>query len=464
MKEVGILIVSYGSRAASMVDAFSRSDKYDVTFYIADKQNNPYNLKMAKISEGDHEVTGLDVNRIFGFARKYRDEIDFGIVGPEGPIIDGVRDRIENELCIPIICPTSKYALEGSKVRQREIIDKVHPSANPEYKVFSKDQYQTEKEAIEDLNKWIEQNGIEVAVKPDTPAAGKGVGVWGDHFTTKKELIEDWFLPNLKGGKVILEEKVDGEEWSLQFISDGTHLIPTPPVRDYKRAYDRDLGPNTGGMGTYTYKKTQLPFMDPEDWEEGIEIAKKIFIELKKNTRPENLRGVPLYMGYVSCKDGVKAFEINSRFGDPECQNTMALIKDDFVDVCLKMIEGELDEIKFKDKCTVLTYAVPMTYGNARKEYTGTKKINLQNAHRLKEKYGENLRIHQGSMIEENGVTKTGTSRTVSTVGIADTIQEAREISLEAIRRIDGALWNRWDIASKEHIQESKQNMKEIRK
>ncbi|UOY10183.1 hypothetical protein [Methanonatronarchaeum sp. AMET6-2] len=463
MKEVGILVVSYGSRAASMVEAFSSSDKYDVTFYIADKQRNPYNMKMARISDGDHKVTGLNVDMITEFARNYRDEIDFGIVGPEGPIIDGVRDRIEKELCIPIICPTSKYALEGSKLRQREIIDKVYPSANPNYKVFSMDDYETEEMAVKDLERWIDRNGIEVAVKPDTPAAGKGVGVWGDHFTTKKELIEDWFLPNIRGGTVLIEEKVLGEEWSLQFISDGKHLIPTPPVRDYKRAYDRDLGPNTGGMGTYTYRKNRLPFMTEQDWQDGIEIAKNIFMELKKEAGPEDLRGVPLYMGYASTEDGLKVFEINSRFGDPECQNTMALMKDDFVEVCLKMIEGELDEIRFHDKCTVLTYAVPMTYGDAREQYTGSRKIDLKKAQRLRQKYGENLKIHQGSMIEEDGVIKTGTSRTVCTVGIADTIKQARNISLNAVRKIDGPLWNRWDIASEEHINESKQNMKEVR-
>ncbi|OKY77169.1 MAG: Phosphoribosylamine-glycine ligase PurD [Candidatus Methanohalarchaeum thermophilum] len=459
MEEIGILIVSYGARAAAMVKAFSDSTEYDVKLYIADKQKNPYNIKMAQETGGKHRKTGLDVENIVKFAKKIKDELDFCIVGPEDPIINSVRERVEEETNTPVIAPTSEYALEASKVRQRKILSEVAPASNPEYKVFDPEDYANKEEAIGELQKWLSEFGKQVAVKPDTPTAGKGVGVWGDHFSSEEELIKDWFIPNLKDGKVIVEEKVEGEEFSVQFISDGHHLIPTPPVRDYKRAFDRDLGPNTGGMGSYTYQKTKLPFMDKNDWKKGKEIAKKVFEKLREEGASKELRGIPLYMAYITDGDQVKTLEINSRFGDPEGINTLIQMKDDFVDVCLKIIKGNLTEINFKDLKTVLTYAVPMTYGGAREQYSGDKKVDLSKCYDLKKRYKNKLRIYEANLEKLDEEIKAGTSRSIAMVGVADQIEKAREISLKSIKKIDAPLWNRWDVASKEHIKESENNI-----
>ena len=105
MEKVGILVVSYGSRAAAMVDAFSRSENYAAEIYVADKQKNPFNVEKAK----RHVVIpDLNVEEICEFAKKYEDHIDFGMVGPEKPIIDGLRDVVEKETRIPMICPTKR--------------------------------------------------------------------------------------------------------------------------------------------------------------------------------------------------------------------------------------------------------------------------------------------------------------------------------------------------------------------
>ena len=109
MEKVGILIVSYGSRAAAMIDAFVRSEEYTPKLYVADKQKNPFNLKHA---EKHTVIPDLNVNEILKFAKKHRDHIDFGIVGPEKPIIAGVRDTIEKKTDIQMICPTSPYYAE----------------------------------------------------------------------------------------------------------------------------------------------------------------------------------------------------------------------------------------------------------------------------------------------------------------------------------------------------------------
>jgi phosphoribosylamine-glycine ligase len=271
------------------------------------------------------------------------------------------------------------------------------------------------------------------------------------------------FLSIFEHGPVIIEEKIEGEEFSLQFFSDGVHLIPTPAVRDYKRAFDGDKGPNTGGMGSYKDVNNLLPFMHQKDWEEALTIGNKIFKKLKGNGSNPGLRGVPMYMAYTIAKDGIKIFEINSRPGMPEIQNLMPILEDDFVDVCFSMINGNLRSLKFEQKATVVTYKVPPTYGGKEKEFLGDKRVDLSETEKLKEKYGERIRIYPCSMELRGNETFALKSRTVCVVGIGDNVQEAREISLAGINTIKGNLWYRTDIASKEHIRNSIEHVKRLR-
>ena len=128
VETVGIGIVSYGSREVAMAKAFLSSTKYNVELYIADRLRNIYNAKHAK----EHVVIPtLDIKEIGAFFKRHRDRIDFGIVGPEDPIIQGIREEVEKETRIPLICPTKEYALERSKVAQRHLLGKVVPDANP---------------------------------------------------------------------------------------------------------------------------------------------------------------------------------------------------------------------------------------------------------------------------------------------------------------------------------------------
>ncbi len=457
---IGILGISYGSRFACMADSLSRSG-HNVKLFIADKQGNPYNIKKAGETGGKHIVIpDLSVDDITKFAKRHEKEIDFGVVGPETPGMNGIRDMIEKETKIKMICPTAEYFVERSKAEQRRLIEKIVPSANPKFKVFDSSAHGSKNEVKKDVYKWLDEIGDEVAVKPDAPATGKGVGVWGDHFTSRENMFENYFLPNFEKGPVIVEEKLEGEEFSLQFVSDGEHLVPTPAVRDYKRAFDWDLGPNTGGMGSYKDRGDLLPFMKEKDWRESLEIGEKIHEGLKKVGKNPRVRG-NLYMAYIITKNGVKVLEINSRWGDPEVMNILPILKNDFVDVCFKSLEGNLRKLAFEDKATVVTYAVPLGYGGYA-SYSGHKKVDLSKAEKLKEKYGDNLRIYPGAMELRDGETHALRSRAVAIVGISNTLDEAREISMEGIRKIDGSLRHREDIALPEYINRSKKHMEEL--
>jgi phosphoribosylamine--glycine ligase len=461
MDRVGILVVTYGSRGAAIVDAFCRSEGYRVEAFIVDRNRNPFNVARAK-----HHVVipDLNVEAICSFAQRHRGEIDFGIVGPEQPIINGVRDRVEREAGIPMICPTKEYAIEGSKVAQRRLFQEVEPNLNPQFKVFDPKDYTSVKSVQREVWRWLDTLDNQVAVKPDGVTAGKGVGVWGDHFQTRQDLFEH-FLSNYKYGPVIVEEKVFGEESSFQAFCDGKHLVPLPETRDYKRAFDGDKGPNTGGMGSYKAKLKWLPFMTSRDMEREAKAMNRIFRRLKGRGSNPGLRGVPFYGAFMHTSRGAKILENNSRPGDPEIMNILPVLEDDFVDVCYRILEGTLTRIRVALKATVVTYKVPPTYGGKTRVYSGDKEVHLNQAYRLSEEYDGRLRVYPGSLELRNGAIYSLSSRTVAVVGIADEIDEARRLSLEGIRSVKGStLWYRRDIASKESIEGSVEHMRRLRR
>lgn len=451
-------MVSYGSREACMAEALSRSGR-GVKLFVADRQRNPLNVRLAS----EHVViSDLNVREVAEFARKNAPMIDFVLVGPEAPIVGGIRDVIEGELGIPVLCPTSAAAVEGSKSKQRRLIEKVAPEANPPYKVFPRNGSVDVDSLKRELWSLLDEFG-EVVVKPDGLASGKGVGVWGDHFSDRASFFE-YFMSLYSQGPVVVEKKIDCEEFSLQFLSDSKRLIPTPAVRDYKRAFDGDAGPNTGGMGSYKDTGEILPFMDVEDFEKGVELANRIFRAILSEAGEGSMRGFPMYMAYAISSDGLKIFEVNSRAGDPEVMCILPVLEDDFVEVCFKMLDGSLGPLRFGRKATVATYLVPPTYGGRQPGPFREIEVDLSECEEAASRSGGSMKVYPGSMDLRDGKNFSLRSRTVCVVGIGDGIEEARQISLGGIRAVRGSgLWHRSDIASREHISKSVRHAKALR-
>jgi phosphoribosylamine--glycine ligase len=467
MEKIGVLVVSYGAREVAMADALLRSKKYQVELYVADKQCNPYNAENAT----KHVVIPtLDINEICKFAETNKDKLDFVMVGSEKPIIEGIRDLIEKQTGIPVICPTKEYAIEESKIAQRILFEEIAPEANPRFKIFDPANYKI-KDVRSEVYKWLDELGNQVVVKPDKPALGKGVGVWGDHFANREQLFEH-FMSNFKYGSVILEEKIDGEESSCMGFCDGKHFILLPDTRDYKRAFDDDKGPNTGGMGSYKDVADYLPFLTASEREKELALADRVFRGWKTKIKDDMaLRGVPLYLAFMHTGRGIKILEINSRPGDPEIMNLIPIIKDDFVDVCLKMVNGNLNSVAMEESATVLTYKVPADYGGyatafpdrVDKQAVNTP-VDLAKAQNLVKKFGDKIRIYPGSMELRDCKNYALKSRAIGILGIGDSIEEARQISQEGAKAITGgALWNRTDVASKQHIAKSVKHMEQLR-
>ena len=468
MQKIGVLVVSYGAREVAMVDALLQSKKYQVELYIADKQRNPFNEEKATKQV---VIPNLDVEEICKFAEANKDKISFALVGSEKPIIEGVRDQVEKRTGIPVICPKQQYAIEVSKVEQRVLFDEISPEANPRFKVFNPTDYKGS-DVKADVYRWLDELENQAVVKPDKPALGKGVGVWGDHFANRDQLFEH-FMSNFQYGSVIIEEKIEGEESSFMAFCDGKHFIPLPDTRDYKRAFENDKGPNTGGMGSYKGVDDKLPFLTAAEREQELLLANKIFKGWSTKIKDASaLRGVPLYLAFMHTGKGIKVLENNSRPGDPEIINLLALIKEDFADVCFKMIEGNLKGIQLEEAASVLTYKVPADYGGYAEMFPTqidksdfNSPVDLSKAYALTKKYGKNIRIYPGSMEAKNGKNYALKSRAIGVLGIGKSIEEARQISQEGAKAITGgALWNRTDIASKRHIAKSIKHMENLRR
>jgi phosphoribosylamine--glycine ligase len=270
---------------------------------------------------------------------------------------------------------------------------------------------------------------------------------------------------------VIIEEKIEGEESSFQAFCDGKHIVPLPETRDYKRAFDGDKGPNTGGMGSYKDKGDWLPFMASSDKEKETEVVNKVFSRLHGKGSNVGLRGIPFYVAFIHTGKGPKILENNSRPGDPEILNLLPILKDDFIDICFKILDGNLTRVELEAKATVVTYKAPPNYGGFKDVFPQeveqndvNRPIDMNVAYALTKKYRDSIRVYPASMELRHGETYALTSRTVGVVGIGDGIEAAREISLEGIQAIKGgSLWHRTDIASKEHIAKSVEHMRKLR-
>ncbi len=469
MEKIGVLVVSYGARETAMIDAFARSAKHEVELYVADKQRNPFNMEKA----AEHVVIpDLNIEGICKFAENNKGKIDFAIVGPEKPIIGGVRNLVEKRTGIPVICPKQEYAIEVSKVQQRLLFQEIAPEANPRFKIFNPKDYERTSQVKSEVFGWLDDLDDKAVVKPDKPTAGKGVGVWGDHFITREKLFEH-FMSNFQYGTVIIEEKIDGEESSFQALCDGKHFIPLPGTRDYKRAFDGDKGPNTGGMGSYKAAGDALPFLTASEREREVALATIIFGKWKAKIEDDTaLRGVPLYLAFMHTGAGIKILENNSRPGDPEIINILPLLEDDFIDVCFRILEGNLTRLELKKAATVLTYKVPPSYGGYADVFPGLvdeaavgTAVDMSAAYMLASKYGDHIRIYPGAMEVRDNQVYTLKSRAVGILGVGENIEEARQVSLEGARAIEGgAMWNRMDIASKKHIAQSVSHMEQLRR
>ena len=389
--------------------------KEDVEITAAMAKLNPGIAKLSK------RVELMDINDPSKYA-KFKDH-DLAFIGPEAPLAVGISDTLI-ELGVTVGAPEKALArLEWSKAYAREVLDRNGINGNPAFKIC-----RTEDHVRAFLDEYPD-----VAVKPDVLTGGKGVKVTGQHLLTRDETEAYAFDMMRNDGLVVLEEKLIGKEFTLQAFVDGARLRYMPLVRDFKRAYDNDEGPNTGSMGSFSSADHDMPDLP----EETITKAKRIMQETIDAVRDEvgQYKG-PIYGGFMVTEDDTYLIEYNCRLGDPEAINVLSLLETPLTEVGYGMANGKLPDISFSKKATVCVYLVPEGYPVSPVK---DQPINVAD--------GVQSELYYASVYDDVGVIKTTGSRAVALLAKGESVTEAREKVYGDIDKITGRLHYRTDIA-----------------
>jgi phosphoribosylamine--glycine ligase len=387
-----ILVVGSGAREHAIVKALARTGTPASDIVCA-----PGNDWIAK----EVEVRAVDVNDRLAVTKIALEErVGLVVIGPEAPLVNGVADALR-EQGIAVFGPDQKAAqLEGSKAFAKEVM------AAADVPTGMARQCTT----IEEVESALDQFGAPYVVKADGLAAGKGV------IVTQEKEAAIAHAKNFIAGGVLVEEFLSGQEVSLFFLSDGETVVPLSPAQDYKRAFDNDEGPNTGGMGAYS----PVPWL-PEGFVE--EVTEKVALPTIRELARRNAKFVGLlYCGLIVTERGTRVIEFNARFGDPETQVVLRRLTSNLADLLLRAATGKLSvglSPEFSKKKAVTVVLASEGYPTSTAE--------------VREVSG----IESAESIDDVEVCKaSAVGRVLSVVGYGESFQEARTLAYEGMSRI----------------------------
>jgi len=436
-----VLTVGGGAREHSIAAALKHGG---AKIYACMKNKNP---GIARLSEEFALVSETEIDAIVRYAKSRAVELAF--VGPEAPLEAGLADALATS-GISVAGPTKSAArIETSKRFMRELMER--HSVPGRVRFLASD-------SMDEIKDWLDLNGCDVVVKPSGLTGGKGAKVYGEHLSSSDDVMgycRDIIEKKLGGtGIAVLEERLQGEEFTLQGLCDGRRVIPTPAVQDHKRAYEGDSGPNTGGMGSYSDSDHLLPFLSKEHYDSALDIMRKT----KEAMRAEGIdyRGI-LYGQFMLTREGPKVVEFNARFGDPEAMNVLSIIESSFLEMTEGMATGSLPgKCGFGQRATVCKYVVPEGYGT--KPLSGEK---IEVDEDAIKKSGAVL--YYAAVNETDDGIFTTTSRSVGIVGLGGSIEEAEGQCERAISNVRGKVFVRHDIGKSDLIRKRIEHMCAIR-
>ncbi len=425
-----VLIV--GSWAKEQITIENIKKDKDIEIYSYMDTKNPGIISLVK----DYKVGSLyDIRNIADYA--FNSKIELTIVTTAGPLSVGLIDLLEKE-GIPAFGPNKDAArLEFDKAFARRLMKKYQMEyVMPEFQIFD-----NIKEAIN----FASSLNWNVAIKPVGLTDGLGVKVFGDQLKTKNEAID--YIKEILNKRIgissdlIVEEKLEGEEFSIQCLVHNGIMLPTPAVQDFKKLLVGEKGPNTASMGSYSDKGYLLPFMQQEDYDDAIHIIKKTLNFFKLETG-KDCSGF-LYGQFMLTEKGIKLIEYNFRPGDPEWLNTISTMKNNILDIIINLINGNKVEIEFEDIATVCKYIVPKKYPILLNQ---TLRISID------EDKIKDANIYYSCGIDEEGNLNTGTERGIAFLAKGNNIQMANENVQKAISNVKGDFYYRHDIGTEELI------------
>lgn len=320
--DMKILVIGRGGREHALAAALAASEQCTQLFCAP---GNPGMARLGTIVP----VGDSDVEAMTAFA--VQEGIDLAVIGPESALAAGMADAL-TEAGIRVFGPTQAAAqVESSKDFAKRIMEKYHiPTAA--YRTF---------DTVEAARAWVKEQGAPIVIKEDGLKAGKGVTVAMD-LDTALEALDAAFAQ--EGGRVVIEEYLEGFEYSLIALVHEGLVVPLETAQDHKRVGDGDTGPNTGGMGSYSPVRRITPEIREETMKTVMEPMAQALVQ----------EGVPftgfLYGGLMLTKDGIKVIEFNARFGDPEAEVILPRLKSDFVDAILSVMDGQPVQLQWTPK------------------------------------------------------------------------------------------------------------------
>lgn len=391
------MVIGGGAREHALVWKLAQSSKVD-EIYVA-----PGNAGTAAIAH-NLDVSPTNIEALANAAQQHN--IDLTVVGPEAPLALGIVDLFQNR-GLTIFGPTQAAArLESSKVFAKQLMQRYGvPCARGA--VFS---------SFSQAKDYLQLQPMPIVIKADGLAAGKGAIVANSveqALKTLSDMMEKRVF-GAAGDRVIFDECLNGKEVSLLAFTDGKTVSPMVPACDYKRAFDGDQGPNTGGMGSYS----PVSFFDHKQ----VELAQRTILEPVVHAMAQE--GTPyqgiLYAGLMLTSQGLKVLEFNARFGDPENQVMMPRLKTDLVDIMLAIVNGNLDRIKInwsKEACVGVVMASAGYPGSYKTGFpiTGLNKLDK-----------EILVFHAGTKIGAGGKICTDGGRVLTVAATGKTLAKAR--------------------------------------
>lgn len=399
-----VLVIGRGGREHAICRKVSESPLVETVFAAPGNAGMIDVAKLVQIEEQEQE-------RLVDFA--ITEQVDLVIIGPEVPLLQGLADRFKLAK-IAVFGPEQRAAeIEGSKSFAKQLMKKYNIPTG-EYEVFDQ---------LSAAKLYVLEKGAPIVIKADGLAAGKGVTV---AMTVEDALhsLED-MLENEKFGEasstVVVEEFLDGEEFSLMAFVNGETVIPLDIAQDHKRAFDGDKGPNTGGMGAYS----PVPQIGEAVVQEAIETvllptAKALVAEGR------NFCGI-LYAGLIKTVQGPKVIEFNARFGDPETQVILPRMKSDLVQVILDLLAGKKPVIEWDDQSMLGVVVAAKGYPNAYE-----KGAVLKGLDGLEESYV----FHAGTTRSESGEFLTNGGRVLLVGSKASSLREAQEKVYQQLEKL----------------------------
>lgn len=407
---MNILVLGGGGREHAISWALAKSPRC-TELYVA-----PGNGGTANIARNVKDLNAEDAQAVLAFAQAHN--IELVVIGPEAPLVAGVADVLR-EAGIPVFGPDAQGAqLEGSKTYSKRFMDANGiPTAR----------YQSFTDAAS-ARAYCEELGAPLVVKADGLAAGKGVVV-AETLDMALDAVEACFDGSFgdAGQTVVVEEMLTGPECSLLAFVSNSKAFCMAPAQDHKRAYDGDLGPNTGGMGVYS----PVPIVTEEEMATMISIMEQSAAATAKDPFENDYRGC-LYGGFMLTPEGPKVLEFNARFGDPETQVVLPRLEGDLVNIMLAVAEGRPEDIvlSWSDKWAVSVVLASEGYPGSYEK--GKVILGLEEAQDL----DGVIVFHAGTALNPDGELITAGGRVLNVVALGDTFEEARNRAYEACELI----------------------------